>query len=141
MAKCFGAMAIALAAMLTGVGSTMATDDGVSGFVATYQCSLSGLIAKILARDKREERDRFIILSLPGRGASYVQCAFGERDREGLCEASSGYFNIPGRSPISPPFSLARCRNSVFRPPTRMRISRSIITFHRTVPNRMNWPN
>jgi hypothetical protein len=99
MMKWFGALAMAVAMVLSGAGSTMAADDGVSAFVATYQCSLSGLIAKILARDKREERDRFIILSLPGPKANYVQCAFDDRDREGLCEASSGYFNNSWEKP------------------------------------------
>jgi hypothetical protein len=99
MTKWWGALAIALAMILSGAASTMAEADGVSDFVETYQCSLAGLIAKILARDKRVERDRFIVLSLRGPTASYVQCAFGNRDREALCEAYSGWWNKPWEKP------------------------------------------
>ena len=77
-----------------------AEPDGLSGFVATYQCSLAGLIAKIAAnRNMDDTQDRFIILSLPRPIAAYVQCAFDHRDREGVCEASSGYFNIVREQP------------------------------------------
>jgi hypothetical protein len=106
MTKWIGTLAIALAAILSDVTSTMAGTDGLSDFVETYQCSLEGLIAKILARDKREERDRFIVLSLPVQKAMYVQCAFGNRDREALCEASSGWWNNPSEKPHFTPVQL-----------------------------------
>lgn len=106
MTKWWGISAIALVMIVSGVTSTMADTDGLSDFVETYQCSLEGLIAKILARDKREERDRFIILSLPSHEASYVQCAFGDRDRQALCEASSGFWNNSWEKPHFIPVQL-----------------------------------
>ncbi len=82
------------------IGSVAAADDGVSDFVNTYQCSLAGLIAKIEANpNKSDTQDRFIILSLPRPIAAYVQCAFDTGDREGICEASSGYWNNPWEKP------------------------------------------
>lgn len=73
--------------------STAAADDGLDDFVATYQCSLAGLIEKIHVHKLPEDQDRFITLSLPGPTAAYVQCAFEKNDREVLCEASSGWWN------------------------------------------------
>jgi hypothetical protein len=99
MIKWLAAMAIALASVMAGITSTMADADGLSEFVETYQCSLSGLIGKILDRDKRQEHGRFIILGVRDSGADYVQCHFGERDREALCEASSGWWNKHGPQP------------------------------------------
>jgi hypothetical protein len=93
-------LAVAVAIIVSDVGSAAAKDDGLSDFVETYQCSLAGLIEKIEAyHDKTDEQDRFIILSLPGPIASYVQCAFDHHDREGLCEASSGFWNNPWEKP------------------------------------------
>lgn len=91
--------ALAVAIML--LASQAAADtDGLSDFVETYQCSLAGLIAKIEAkRNDPDEQDRFIVLALPGPKASYVQCAFDRHDREGLCEASSGWWNNSWEKP------------------------------------------
>jgi hypothetical protein len=98
MAKWRGALAIAV--IMSAAGSVAAKDDDLSDFVATYQCSLAGLIAKIEAHhNKPNEKGRFIVLALPGPTASYVQCAFDSRNREGLCEASSGWWNNPGEKP------------------------------------------
>lgn len=100
MTKWWGILAIALAMIVSGVPSAMAEPDGLSDFVETYQCSLEGLIAKILARDKRVEHGRFIIImGVRDPDADYVQCHFGERDREALCEASSGWWNKRGPKP------------------------------------------
>ncbi len=100
MGKWSSALAVAFGLILSGAGSALAKDDGLSDFVNTYQCSLSGLIGKIVANPhKSDTQDRFIILSLPGPIAAYVQCAFDTDDREGLCEASSGYFNNPWEVP------------------------------------------
>lgn len=85
--------AIGVAASIIASGAA-AKDDGLTDFVETYQCSLAGLIAKIeTLGNKRDEQNRFIVLALPGPTASYVQCAFGNLDRDGLCEASSGWWN------------------------------------------------
>ncbi len=95
------ALAVAVAIIVFDAGSVAAADDGLSDFVGTYQCSLADLIARIEAHHNKpdDEQDRFIVLSLPGPIASYVQCAFGHRDREGLCEASSGWWNNPREKP------------------------------------------
>src|SRR5271154_890457 len=83
----------------------VAADDGLDDFVATYQCSLAGLISKIHAHhSKPGEKGRFVVLALPGPASSYVQCAFDRRDREGLCEASSGWWDPR----YKPPFSAAQ---------------------------------
>jgi len=95
---------VAVMVVLAGVPA-VAADDGLDEFVATYQCSLAGLIAKIHAHNLPEDQDRFIVLSLPGPFAAYVQCAFGNKDREGLCEASSGWWN---NSWEKPQFSAAQ---------------------------------
>ena len=90
MAKWRGALAVMVSFIVSGVGSVATADGGLSDFVNTYQCSLAGLIAKIVANPhKSDTQDRFIILSLPGPIAAYVQCAFDTDDREGICEASS----------------------------------------------------
>jgi hypothetical protein len=74
--------------------SAAAADDGLDDFVATYQCSLAGLIAKIHAHhSKPGEKGRFVVLALPVQTGSYVQCAFDRLDHEGLCEASSGWWD------------------------------------------------
>jgi len=92
MAKWCSALAIAI--VMSVAGSAAAKDGDLSDFVETYQCSLAGLIAKIEAHhNKPNEKGRFIVLALPGPTASYVQCAFDSRNREGLCEASSGWWN------------------------------------------------
>jgi hypothetical protein len=87
--------------------STAVADDGLDDFVATYQCSLAGLITKIHVHKFPEDQDRFIILSLPGPTAAYVQCAFENKDREGLCEVSSGWWNNPWERPHFSPAQLA----------------------------------
>jgi len=102
MAKsgCRSALAVAVAVIVSGAGSVAAKDDGLSDFVETYQCSLAGLIAKIEAyHGKSDEQNRFIIQSLHGPPARYVQCAFDNREREGLCEASSGWWNNSWEQP------------------------------------------
>jgi hypothetical protein len=86
-ARWCGALAIILS------GPATAQVDGLTDFVETYQCSLAGLIAKIEAHHDKPGDDRFIVLALPGSTARYVQCAFDHHDREGLCEASSGWWN------------------------------------------------
>lgn len=106
MTKWLAAMAITLATIMAGVTSTMADTDGLADFVETYQCSLSGLIGKILDHDKRHERNRFIVLSLPGPTARYIQFAFGDLDRQALCEASSGRWNKPQENPHVTPIEL-----------------------------------
>jgi hypothetical protein len=83
-------------------------DNGLDDFVAAYQCSLAGLIAKIHAHhSKPGEKGRFVVLALPGPLASYVQCAFDRRDHEGLCEASSGWWNNPPERPHFTPAELS----------------------------------
>jgi len=99
-------LVIALAMVVSAATSTMAGTDSLSDFVETYQCSLQGLIAKILARDTRVEHGRFVVLSLADPAANYVQCHFGERDREALCEASSGWFNRHGEKRHFTPIQL-----------------------------------
>lgn len=102
------ALAVAVAIIVPGAGSAAVAEDGLSDFVETYQCSLAGLIAKIAAHhDKPKEQGRFIVLALPGPIASYVQCAFGNRDRDGLCEASSGWWNNSREKPHFDPAELA----------------------------------
>lgn len=92
-----------LAVAMSLFATAAAAEDGADDFVATYQCSLAGLIAKIHAtHNKADEQDRFVVLALPGSTARYVQCAFDWRDREGLCEASSGWWN---NAPEKPHFS------------------------------------
>lgn len=93
------AMAVAVMIGASHAGAALAKDDGLTGFVETYQCSLAGLIAKIEAHQEKTDRDRFIVLSLRVPTASYVQCAFDHRNREGLCEASSGWWNNPKERP------------------------------------------
>ena len=87
--------------------SAVAADDGLDDFVATYQCSLAGLIEKIHVHKLPEDQDRFITLSLPGPTAAYVQCAFEKKDREGLCEASSGWWNNSWERPHFSPIQLS----------------------------------
>jgi hypothetical protein len=96
-----GALVAAVAIVVSDAGSVAAQDDGLSDFVEMYQCSLSELIARIEAHHNKpdNEHGRFIVLALPGLTASYVQCAFDHRDREGLCEASSGWWNNPQEKP------------------------------------------
>lgn len=91
---------IAVAIAASNAGSAAAKDDGLTDFVEAYQCSLAGLIEKIEAHQSTPGgQDRFIVLALPGPTASYVQCAFDNRNREGLCEASSGWWNNPWEKP------------------------------------------
>ena len=94
-----GLLAIAAAMAIIANASAGAGDDGLNAFLATYQCSLAGLIAKIHAHNQPNDRDRFITISLPGPTAAYVQCAFDRHDREALCEASSGWWNNPWEKP------------------------------------------
>jgi hypothetical protein len=92
-------LALVVATIVLASVSAVAADDGLDDFVATYQCSLAGLIAKIHAHSQPEDQDRFIVLSLPGPIAAYVQCAFEYKDREGLCEVSSGWWNNSWEKP------------------------------------------
>ena len=87
--------------------SAVSADDGLDDFVATYQCSLAGLIAKIHAHKQPTDQDRFIVLALPGSTAAYVQCAFDRHDHEGLCEASSGWWNNSWEKPHFAPAQLS----------------------------------
>jgi T3SS (YopN, CesT) and YbjN peptide-binding chaperone 3 len=100
-------LALVAASVVLANVSAVAADDGLDDFVATYQCSLAGLIAKIHAHGQPEDQDRFIILSLPRPIAAYVQCLFGNKDREGLCEASSGWWNNSWEKPHFTPAQLA----------------------------------
>jgi len=97
---------IAAMAFFADVSAAMA-DDGLDDFVATYQCSLAGLIAKIHAHSQPEDQDRFVVLALPGPTAAYVQCAFEHKDRDGLCEASSGWWNNSWEKPHFTPAQLS----------------------------------
>ena len=99
-------MLVAATVSFAGV-TTAAAAEGLDDFVETYQCSLAGLIAKIHAHGQPNDQDRFIILSLPGPKAAYVQCAFGDKDRAGLCEASSGWWNNSWEKPLFTPAELA----------------------------------
>ena len=99
MGKYTWRVALVTASVVLGNVSAAAADDGLDDFVATYQCSLAGLIAKIHAHNQPNDQDRFIVLALPGPTAAYVQCAFGNKDREGLCEASSGWWNNSWEKP------------------------------------------
>jgi hypothetical protein len=108
MAKWRRALAFAVAMIGFHADSVAASEGGLSDFVNTYQCSLAALIAKILANpNKADTQDRFIILSLPGPIAAYVQCGFDTDDREGTCEASSGHWNNPWEQPHFSPAQLA----------------------------------
>jgi len=108
MGKCTWRVLLALVvASIVASVSAVAADDGLDDFVATYQCSLAGLITKIHTHSQPEDQDRFIVLSLPGPIAAYVQCAFGNKDREGLCEASSGWWNNSWERPHSAPAQLS----------------------------------
>ena len=101
-------MSLALvAATIIGGDVSAAADDDLDDFVATYQCSLAGLIAKIHAHNQPNDQDRFIVLALPGPTAAYVQCAFGNKDHEGLCEASSGWWNNAWEKPHFTPAQLS----------------------------------
>jgi hypothetical protein len=87
-------LALVAASVVFANVSVAAADDGLDDFVATYQCSLAGLIEKIHAHhSKPSEKGRFVVLALPVQTGSYVQCAFDRRDHEGLCEASSGWWD------------------------------------------------
>lgn len=98
-------LALVAASVVFAHTSAVAADDGLDDFVATYQCSLAGLIAKIHAHhSKPGEKGRFVVLALPGPTSSYVQCAFDRRDHEGLCEASSGWWDPR----YKPPFTSAQ---------------------------------
>jgi hypothetical protein len=100
MAKWHDTLAIAVTVFVSYARPVWAADDSLSDFVNTYQCSLAGLIAKIVAHPgKPDDQDRFIVLALPGPSASYVQCALDNAGREGLCEASSGWWNNPSERP------------------------------------------
>ena len=93
-------LALVAVTIIGGDVSAVAVDDGLDDFVATYQCSLAGLITKIHAhRSKPGEKGRFVVLALPVQTGSYVQCAFDRRDHEGLCEASSGWWGYPRYKP------------------------------------------
>ncbi|HTW36010.1 MAG TPA: hypothetical protein VMD53_15435 [Rhizomicrobium sp.] len=99
--------ALVAAMVVLASASAVAADDDLDDFVATYQCSLAGLIAKIHAHRQPNDQDRFIVLALPGPTAAYVQCAFGDKDRAGLCEASSGWWNNSWERPHFAPAQLA----------------------------------
>ena len=74
----------------------------------TYQCSLADLIGKIVAhRNKPGEKGRFIVLASAGPAANYVQCAFDDANRRGLCEAASGWWNDHATKPHFSPAQLA----------------------------------
>jgi hypothetical protein len=107
MTKLRSALAVAAFAIAaSSIGSVAAADDGVSDFVNTYQCSLGGLITKIIAHhSKPGEKGRFVVISSPGPGANYVQCIFDSANRDGLCEAASGWWNNPA---VKPHFSPAQ---------------------------------
>lgn len=101
------ALTLAIATGFFVNSTTAAADDGLEDFVTTYQCSLALLITKIHAhRSKPREKGRFIVLTLPAPTASYVQCAFDRVDREGLCEASSGWWDAGSK----PHFSSSNLR-------------------------------
>jgi len=93
------ALAILVAILACHAASATGNDNSRENFLTAYQCSLSGLIAKILAEKKPDEQDRFVTLSLPGPTAAYVQCAFDNDVRNGLCEASSGWWNNAWEKP------------------------------------------
>jgi len=102
-----GALTIAAFIIVSDTVCVAAADDGLSDFVNTYQCSLSDLIARIAAHHgKPGEKGRFVVISSPGQAASYVQCAFDRENREGLCEAASGWWNDPGTKPHFSPVQL-----------------------------------
>ena len=94
-----GGMAIAAAIATFDAASAANATDDLGAFLDTYQCSLAGLITKILVHRQSDDQDRFIVLALPGPKASYVQCAFDHKNREGLCEASSGWWNNSWEKP------------------------------------------
>ena len=98
--KWLGTVAVAAAFVVSHAASAAAGDDDLADFVNTYQCSLAGLIERIAVyHSKPGENGRFIVLSSPGTTASYVQCDFAADNREGLCEAASGWWNEPATKP------------------------------------------
>src|ERR1700679_3628638 len=109
MGKCISCLLLTLvpAIVVFANVAAFAADTTLDDFVATYQCSLAGLITKIHVHSQPEDQDRFIVLALPKPIAAYVQCAFGNKDREGLCEASSGWWNNSWEKPHFAPAQLA----------------------------------
>jgi hypothetical protein len=64
-------------------------------FIERHLCDLAGRLARIEEGYRAGEANPFLILSIAGRGQSYVQCIFVDPEGALFCEASSGSLGPP----------------------------------------------
>jgi hypothetical protein len=89
--------AVALTGAVLAQTSLAAAEDAdqLAEFVATYRCDVVRRLEMIHA--KGAPADRFLIIELLGSGGAYVQCLFGDDDRQLFCEGDSGFYDhLPG---------------------------------------------
>lgn len=111
MSETLAKRAYSIAASIVVAGLTMpgalgdAFADRRSDFVAAGRCKVERLLH--LIHNQPDEQNRFLVVSVRGKGQAYVQCLLMNRDTRLLCEASSGYFAVlPGkRRPTEMPMS------------------------------------
>ncbi|RTL48904.1 MAG: hypothetical protein EKK40_16140 [Bradyrhizobiaceae bacterium] len=87
----FVALSVAVQATSGVLAQTLSSQDAL---LAKYRCPLSDLLRQVFeAPSAYQERNRYLILTGPGRSADYVQCIFAANRTKLYCEASSGYYD------------------------------------------------
>jgi hypothetical protein len=95
-------------------------------FLDQYRCPVIDRLERIYAAgDPDKHRDEYLIIDIPTRSETYVQCIF-HPPRNVYCEAASGYFSTRRVSREQGIYQLAqstRLDASDFLPTTRREIS------------------
>jgi hypothetical protein len=106
------AFAIA-AALAVPTGATAQDATSYEKFAIQYRCPVVDRLERIYAKgDPEKYPDEFLIVEIPGRAETYVQCLYYGNDatRKIMCEAASGfYLNAPDapRTMYLPPTAVA----------------------------------
>jgi hypothetical protein len=65
-------------------------DDARDAFIEAYRCTVIEILTSIQGRNPATSR--YLLLAVPNRTPSYVQCLFSPDRRQIYCEADSGFY-------------------------------------------------
>lgn len=82
--------------VMTTAAESAPAPDNLASFLATYECTVGEIVARVHASRKQDDR-YFVLTDVPSR--RYVQCLLYDHDRKVLCEAASGWWDKKSSEP------------------------------------------
>jgi hypothetical protein len=73
------------------------SDDAREAFIEAYRCTVIEILTSIQGREPATSR--YLILAVPNRTPSYVQCVISSDRRQIYCEADSGFYQNKADEP------------------------------------------